>query len=919
MQAKNHCRLTGIGIKMCNFIFVTTLSLACLLPFISINMFYREAQQQHAVSVLRSMKNNKPTTRSEEFFDKLYEDQAKKEIDEYNSAKKEHRHHEKTQQGVEEIQTMKHHLSNLRAQPTGTQHEHQQAQQQQHVGEPPEDQQRREASTATEIIDDQCLTDDLGFRPVLDTIKIATAPKSSFRHSKILCFVNTYDANHQTKAKAVMETWGPKCDKLVFASNKTDESIGSIRINASSAYDELWGKHRETLRYIYSTYKNEYDWFFKADDDTFVIVENLRAFLNSEEVQARNAEPLYIGSDHGGLVVNEKGIVEFDKTFLDLTILRRYFERTDNKFVYNVGGAGYALNHAFMEKLMYWIDREECAPNRSLTTFLDDNMLAVCAANFGSFPYNTRDYIGRERFHQYPPSRLYAAKPGDELYEGLNFVKRYSGGFEGGESCCSTESISFHYIDPIGMHHMHNILYRCQKESLRNKNPRIPPGSFSSSDTQHQQMERNDNSDHPPLPPHSLMIKELSNINIKYYIYDDKAMTCNNEPFPLPPHMQKIECDYDKAILEALSSHPLRTGNPEEAQLFIVPILLYKFEVAMGLCDVGYGLCDDKYSKSNHDACNLHDAFKALTNSKLFQQHNGNHHVIIGTEFHEYVYMDYHAEIHETMIDIFYNTPTATSNSLRNITVAELDDMTALRWDVLRGGLNGSDYEHEFRQHYIPITKHSLSLGLGVVGEDDNPIDNHLPIVAATMKKYQHSKYTIFYRTRTTTSRNNSTQYRHAPITRVDVSSLPGGAAAYSIGNDLEHEEWISHFTNSKFCLVIRGDLPPSHALERSIRVGCIPVIISDLVPKYTSPLKSTLDMHDYAIILNETEFLNNPQEELAKLNDIPLHVIQQKLHSLAFAQRILLLEHPDSLFVPAFLKEARNVNMRGGGDWLSS
>lgn len=51
-------------------------------------------------------------------------------------------------------------------------------------------------------------------------------------------------------------------------------------------------------KYVYDHHLNDADWFMKADDDTFVIVENLRYFLSDKDPN----EPVYHGHHFKPLV-----------------------------------------------------------------------------------------------------------------------------------------------------------------------------------------------------------------------------------------------------------------------------------------------------------------------------------------------------------------------------------------------------------------------------------------------------------------------------------------------------------------------------------------------------------------------------------------------------------------------------------------
>lgn len=113
---------------------------------------------------------------------------------------------------------------------------------------------------------------DLAQHPTLATIDL---------HSevRILCWVLTYPKNHLTKAAAVKDTWGKRCNKLVFISTSPDENLDILLVNVTEDRRHLWGKTMKGLKQIYEKFGSDYDWFLKADDDSYVFLENLRHFL----------------------------------------------------------------------------------------------------------------------------------------------------------------------------------------------------------------------------------------------------------------------------------------------------------------------------------------------------------------------------------------------------------------------------------------------------------------------------------------------------------------------------------------------------------------------------------------------------------------------------------------------------------------
>lgn len=84
---------------------------------------------------------------------------------------------------------------------------------------------------------------------------------------KLLCMVMTQPKNHRTKAIHVLQTWGKRCNKLVFISSETDLVLDTVVLPIEESRDNLWTKTRMSFLYLYEHFRKDYDFFMKADDD----------------------------------------------------------------------------------------------------------------------------------------------------------------------------------------------------------------------------------------------------------------------------------------------------------------------------------------------------------------------------------------------------------------------------------------------------------------------------------------------------------------------------------------------------------------------------------------------------------------------------------------------------------------------------
>lgn len=189
--------------------------------------------------------------------------------------------------------------------------------------------------------------------------------------NRVFCWIMTSKRNHNNKAIILNETWPKRCDKYEFFTdddNTTFPSVGVFR-NLTDGHIHLWAKTKAALRYIYDKHLDEFEWFLKADDDTYIVVENLRLMLRRFD----SSLPHYLGFRMA--------------PYIDVG--------------YNSGGAGYVLSRsaivAFVERAL--TNKTLCGDGSA-----EDLQLAYCLRNVGINPGDSRDPSGRHTFFPYHPN-----------------------------------------------------------------------------------------------------------------------------------------------------------------------------------------------------------------------------------------------------------------------------------------------------------------------------------------------------------------------------------------------------------------------------------------------------------------------------------------------------------------------------------
>jgi hypothetical protein len=330
------------------------------------------------------------------------------------------------------------------------------------------------------------------------------------------------------------------------------------------------------------------------------------------------------------------------------------------------------------------------------------------------------------------------------------------------------------------------------------------------------------------------------------------------------PHLRKRfseEAMMEHMILEFLANSSMRTTNSSEASIFVIP-----FRTGFNIIAGG---------QHGPGPASFGELVSALNASKHWI--NGKPHVILAlntVSFNPY---------HRPNV-VAHGLTTSFYQFMKSAILVQSLDFIYTAKASRDGSAKGHDYEDFFTQNDT-ICQRGFSVGL-LPGRS-------LPYIPATYDKFRSAKNFIFYHTRVKPSAYNSTPYRKAPVEVADRIRYNS-----SIGLGLPPDEWLKEFTDSQFCLAIRGDTPHTHALLNAVKVGCIPVVVSNFYPLFAPTFASSLKMKDFCIFIPEEEFIIDPAKSLNDLEKLSESEIRMKLDALAFAQRVVLMDHPETLAV---------------------
>ena len=195
---------------------------------------------------------------------------------------------------------------------------------------------------------------------------------------RVLCLILTNPKYFPTRVVAVNKTWAPRCDGYYFISEPSadkDPNSAEVEIskklpiapikNITAGYEHLTQKSVLAFLFAYEHHFNDFDWFIKADDDTYLFVDNLRTFLSDKN----SSDPVTFG--YNFKVIVSKG--------------------------YHSGGGSYVLSRESLRR--FYEAHQDPKSGCRKDGGAEDAEVAKCLRTKGVYPGRSLDAQNRELFH----------------------------------------------------------------------------------------------------------------------------------------------------------------------------------------------------------------------------------------------------------------------------------------------------------------------------------------------------------------------------------------------------------------------------------------------------------------------------------------------------------------------------------------
>ncbi len=238
--------------------------------------------------------------------------------------------------------------------------------------------------------------------------KIQIVPHSLSRPLRLLCAMYTYTPR-QDRVRMAALTWGLQCDGFIAFTNCTSSStltkstplpnnnntlLGIISIPqiGIESYDNMWQKTRAIWHYIYTHYRDDYDYIHLSGDDIYLLVPNLKHFLHTlEERQS-----------------------DLSFSTASVEVFAGQWVRQKNR-PYVGGGPGYTISRSVLHQYIQFA-YDDCYPN--VTASAEDHYFSLCLQKYTNISLtDTRDVdSGEQTYHDVAPQQVYDGRPSSKSH-----------------------------------------------------------------------------------------------------------------------------------------------------------------------------------------------------------------------------------------------------------------------------------------------------------------------------------------------------------------------------------------------------------------------------------------------------------------------------------------------------------------------